>query len=132
MHDGLWLWLLPAAPLVGSALCAVLHFAVLAARRRNAGGGERTARVAASVAVLAMAAAFGLSILGFKALANLPAEERTLASPAWHWIQTGAFPIDLALVLDPLSSVMTLVITGVGLLIHVYATGYMKGDRGYA
>jgi NADH-quinone oxidoreductase subunit L len=131
MHDHAWLWLLPAAPLLGSAICGVLHFRTLAARRKDAGA-EGSGRLAATIAVLAMAAALGLSLLGLRTLSGMPAEERVLQSPAWSWIRTGEFPIDLALVLDPLSSVMTLVITGVGLLIHIYATGYMKGDRGYA
>src|SRR6266850_849535 len=129
--DGLWLWLLPGAPLLGSVLCAVLHFRVIAARRAGSGG-EGSMRLAASIAVLAMAIAFGLAVRGFLNLRGMEVEARSIESTAWHWIHTGTFPIDVSLVLDPLSSVMTLVITGVGLLIHIYATGYMKGDPGYA
>ena len=81
------------------------------------------------VAVLAMAGAFALAIAGW---AKLRGETHALESPAWSWIDTGTFQIDVAIVLDRLSSVMTLVITGVGLLIHVYAAGYMKGDKHYA
>jgi len=131
MHEHAWLWLLPAAPLLGSLACAVLHFLTLAARRsRPDARGPGT--LGATVAVLAMAGAFGLAVLAFQALRGLPPDDRVLRSPAWEWISTGVFPIDVALVIDPLSSVMTLVITGVGLLIHVYASGYMKGDPGYA
>ncbi|MFO1012060.1 MAG: NADH-quinone oxidoreductase subunit L [Planctomycetota bacterium] len=81
------------------------------------------------IAVLAMAAAFALAIKGFL---GLQGETHSLESPAWNWIDTGTFQIDLSIVLDRLSSVMTLVITGVGFLIHVYAAGYMKGDKHYA
>ena len=81
------------------------------------------------IAVLAMAGAFALAIKGFL---GLQGDTHALESPAWNWIDTGAFTIDLAIVLDRLSSVMTLVITGVGLLIHMYAAGYMKGDKHYA
>jgi NADH-quinone oxidoreductase subunit L len=125
------LWWLPGAPLLGSLLCAVLHFRVIAARRSGSGG-EGSMRLAASIAVFAMAVAFGLSVRGFLNLRGLEAAARSIESTTWHWMNTGTFPIDVSLVLDPLSSVMTLVITGVGLLIHVYATGYMKGDPGYA
>ncbi|MBK7874445.1 MAG: NADH-quinone oxidoreductase subunit L [Planctomycetes bacterium] len=81
------------------------------------------------IAVLAMAGAFALAIKGFL---GLQGETHALESPAWDWIDTGTFRIDLAIVLDRLSSVMTLVITGVGTLIHIYAAGYMKGDKHYA
>ena len=131
MHAQAWLWLLPAAPLLGSLACGVVHFLTLAARKSKPGA-RGPAPVAATIAVLAMAGAFGLALLAFQTLRGMPPDDRALRSPAWEWISTGVFPIDVALVIDPLSSVMTLVITGVGLLIHVYAGGYMKGDPGYA
>ena len=122
MNDASWLWLLPAAPLAGSVVAGLLHFAGLSSKKR-----DLTGNAAAGVAILAMAAAFGLAIFGWREV-----EEHALRSPAWSWIDTGRFPIEVALLLDRLSSVMTLVITGVGLLIHIYAAGYMKGDPGFA
>src|SRR5438045_4255988 len=50
----------------------------------------------------------------------------------YEWIVAGPFHADVAFRLDALSAVMTLVVTGVGFLIHVYSIGYMHGDRGYA
>jgi NADH-quinone oxidoreductase subunit L len=47
------------------------------------------------------------------------------------WINVGTFRADFAYLLDPLSGIYILFITGVGLLIHIYATGYMKGDPGF-
>ncbi len=47
------------------------------------------------------------------------------------WIKVGNFQADFAYLLDPLSGVYILFVTGVGLLIHIYATGYMHGDPGY-
>src|SRR5215510_7400079 len=49
----------------------------------------------------------------------------------WTWIQVGKFRADFALAMDRLSGIYALFITFVGLLIHVFATGYMHGDRGY-
>src|SRR5205085_2756047 len=49
----------------------------------------------------------------------------------WTWIPVGSFHADVNLRVDPLSIVMALVVTGVGSLIHVYAIGYMRGDRRY-
>jgi NADH-quinone oxidoreductase subunit L len=48
------------------------------------------------------------------------------------WISLGSLHVTFGSVLDPLSLVMLLVITGVGFLIHVYSAGYMRGDKGYA
>src|SRR5260370_27117828 len=45
--------------------------------------------------------------------------------------QLASFTIDWGFLLDPLSSVMILVVTGIGFLIHVYSTGYMAHDNGY-
>ncbi len=47
------------------------------------------------------------------------------------WIKVGGFQADFAYLLDPLSGVYILFITGVGLLIHIYAVGYMHGDPGF-
>jgi len=49
-----------------------------------------------------------------------------------HWINLGALHIDFSFVLDQLSLVMLLVITGVGFLIHIYSVGYMHDEPGYA
>ena len=45
------------------------------------------------------------------------------------WIDLAGFRVNFALLLDPLSMLMALIVTGVGGLIHVYATGYMADDR---
>ncbi len=51
----------------------------------------------------------------------------------WQWMPvTDRLSIDLALLVDPLSTVMLLVITGVGSLIHLFSVGYMRDDQGYA
>ena len=55
----------------------------------------------------------------------------------WSWLPVGgsgagnSLQVDFSLLLDPLSMVMTLIITGVGFLIHVFSIGYMKEDPGY-
>lgn len=49
----------------------------------------------------------------------------------FDWINAGKFSADLSLLIDPLSSVFLLIITGVGFLIHVYSTGYMHDDEGH-
>src|SRR6059058_2700929 len=49
----------------------------------------------------------------------------------WTWIQVGSFRADFGLAMDRLSGIYVLFITFVGLLIHIFATGYMRGDDGY-
>jgi NADH-quinone oxidoreductase subunit L len=124
------LWLLLATPLLGSALCGALHFAVLRARRAQRAD-DALRRLAGLVANGAMALALALSGWAFLRLAQ---DHGTVAleSSAWSWIAAGDFAVELALVADRLSSVMLLVITGVGFLIHVYSLGYMSHDPGQA
>jgi NADH-quinone oxidoreductase subunit L len=50
----------------------------------------------------------------------------------WMWMPVGNLQIAAALQLDQLSMLMTLIVTGVGFLIHVYSIGYMHADAGYA
>ncbi len=49
----------------------------------------------------------------------------------WTWIQVGGFRADFGLGIDRLSGIYVCFITFVGLLIHVFATGYMHGDKGF-
>jgi NADH-quinone oxidoreductase subunit L len=49
----------------------------------------------------------------------------------WTWINVGGFRADFALGMDPLSGIYACFITFVGLLIHIFATGYMRGDDGF-
>jgi NADH-quinone oxidoreductase subunit L len=46
----------------------------------------------------------------------------------FEWIEAGGFRVPLSLLLDPLSVVMILVVTGIGSLIHIYSLGYMAHD----
>ncbi len=75
---------------------------------------------------------FLTSVAIFFKLLALPAGERIIQKIAFPWILSGSFHIDIGFLLDPLSSIMILVVTGVGFFIHVYSTGYMAEDKGYA
>jgi len=130
MESLTWLWLLPLLPLVGSACAGTLHFLTLRARR-GGDAGTALSQFAGLLATGVMVVAFGLSLFAFAQLAG-SSDVTALESTTWAWIDGGSFQVDLSMVVDRLSSVMLLVITGVGLLIHVYSTGYMKGDPGYA
>ena len=79
----------------------------------------------------------GLPILAFlasvRAVASLgDAGDAALVQTAYTWATVGGFPFEISFWLDRLSAVMILIVTGVGSLIHVYSTGYMKDDASYA
>src|SRR5262249_9892605 len=61
-------------------------------------------------------------------LAGLPEGSRQIVETAYTWMRVGDFHVDVGFLLDPLSAVMILVVTGVGFLIHVYSVGYMAHD----
>lgn len=54
-----------------------------------------------------------------------------LTYTAYQWMYTGSFGVDIAFMVDPLTSLMLLLITGVGFLIHLYSTGYMEEDESH-
>src|SRR5574337_413639 len=56
----------------------------------------------------------------------------TLDWDVYPWLAVGDMKVPIGFLVDPLSTVMMLVVTFVGFLIHVYSIGYMHGDRGYA
>lgn len=97
-------------------------------------GGRRLgseARIGA-LASIAVGASFALGGWLLAELLGRPAEERTLVLRLYPWILAGDFSAELAWRFDQLSAVFVLIVTGVGLLIHVYAIGYMHGDRSFA
>ena len=79
----------------------------------------------------------GLPILAFfatlRAFTQLQAGEAgALAETAYTWATVGDFRFEIAFWFDRLSALMALIVTGVGSLIHIYSTGYMKDDPSYA
>ena len=85
------------------------------------------------VSVLAcgtVATSFVLSVVAFFQLAGL-APDRLLLADLFPWVHVDTLNVDVAFGVDPLSAVMILVVTGIGGLIHLYATGYMHDDPGY-
>ncbi len=79
----------------------------------------------------------GLPILAlaWSVSAGLPfifAEPEPLRENLFSWMTVGNFRVDGGLLLDQISVLMILIVTGVGSLIHLYSTGYMKDDPAYA
>ncbi|MEO6667498.1 MAG: NADH-quinone oxidoreductase subunit L [Nitrospiria bacterium] len=79
-------------------------------------------------AVGSVAIAFVLSV---SLLLRMAGGEPPINVTLFPWIFGGGLDIHIGFLIDPLSSVMLMVVTGVGLLIHIYSIGYMHGDPGY-
>ncbi len=75
--------------------------------------------------------AFVCAVLGFAWLQGQPEAARHYDDIGWTWATAGTFHLQFGLLLDPLSSLMTLIVSGVGFLIMVYSIGYMAGEDGY-
>lgn len=80
-----------------------------------------------------MVGVVGSAAVGFSFLIALTAVQRPEAAEGWvvplyTWIAAGEFSVRAGLLLDQLSGLMVLVVTGVGFLIHVYSIGYMSDD----
>src|SRR3990167_2307666 len=84
------------------------------------------------VATVATASPFVLGLFLLLHILNLPITDRTVVSTYFNWISTGPLNVDFALLIDPVSICMILVVTGVGSLIHLYSIGYMAKDPGFA
>ena len=82
------------------------------------------------LATVVAATGFVLSFVAFVALQGR--EQAHVALELWPYLQAGSFDLSLGVMVDPLSVLMMLVITGVGTLIHLYSVGYMHGDAGYS
>ncbi len=95
----------------------------------NASAGRRLAKAASGgVACAAMVGSFGLAIVSVWRLAALPPESRDISQTVFTWITSGDFVANFTLRLDPLASLMILVVTGIGSLIHIYSTAYMHEE----
>ncbi|HEX5035422.1 MAG TPA: NADH-quinone oxidoreductase subunit L, partial [bacterium] len=116
-------WVIPLAPLVGFLINGLGIFLGLPY--------SKSKRFSGTIACLAIFVAFIFAVGVFWNLLGLPAEERSVTRVLYTWLQTSNLKADAAFLLDPLSSVMMMIITGVGFLIHVYSTGYMAEDPSY-
>lgn len=109
-------------PLLGAAVNGLLG------ARIQARAGKRMVAV---IACAPVTLSFLFSLWAFFRLLSLPARERFLIDLFYSWIPMGSFNVDVAFWVDPLSAIMTLVVSGIGGLIHFYSIGYMHEDRSF-
>lgn len=82
-----------------------------------------------AIAVGAVGISFLVAVGLFFNLMILPAEERVVTVHLWDFLTVGTFEVPAAMLIDPLSVTMTLIITGVGSLIHIYSVSYMEHEE---
>jgi NADH-quinone oxidoreductase subunit L len=116
-----YVWLIPLFPLAGVLVNAFL-------------GRWLPRRVVASIACLAVGASFLVGVLVLIEMLGLPVETdaggngRERIIPIFSWIVAGDFQIEARILLDQLSILMVLVVTGVSTVIHIYSAGYMERE----
>jgi NADH-quinone oxidoreductase subunit L len=113
------LWLIPILPFAGFLLNGIF-------------GARLPKPIVTAIALLAPLGSF-VAVLGnaFGMFGAMPTLSIPHAETLGTWVAAGSLHVDFTLVLDQLSLVMLLVITGVGFLIHIYSVGYMHEDRAY-
>ncbi len=113
MITGAWVCLL--APLAGAVFITFM-------------GEDLSRRQAGWVSTLTTFIAFGGALVALFGLWGESPEDREQMSTAYTWLAAGDFEVGFQILLDPLSAVMMLVVSGVGGLIVWYSMGYMAGD----
>ena len=114
-----YIWLIPLLPLIGFVINGLL-------------GRKLGKTLVSCIGCGTIGLSFLISVKIFLELLALPAEQRVIERVVFPWIYSGLFKINFSFLLDPLSCVMILVVSGVGFFIHVYSIGYMGEDKGFA
>ncbi|MFC6154039.1 NADH-quinone oxidoreductase subunit L [Nocardioides yefusunii] len=117
------LWLVPALPLAGAVLLLLVAPLLPGAARGVFD------RVAPWVATALVAASFVVSVALLVALLSRDSADRQVSQHLWTWFSAGSFTVGFDLLLDPLSILFLLLVTGVATLVHVYSTAYMAHEE---
>lgn len=117
------IWLVILMPILGFLIQSLLGRFIV-----EKTGGKRIAGI---LAVLPIAISFAIGAYLTMQLASLPEGQRFVRVDGYDWIRIAGFNVPFEAVIDPLSMLMTLIITGIGSLIHLYATGYMSEEKDY-
>jgi NADH-quinone oxidoreductase subunit L len=117
--------LIPLFPLIGFLINGSWYAFGQAPQGRRPAGSQVTGWIATFFIFLS----FLVSVMCFLDLTRMDPEHRVLEQVLYHWMTIGQFNVDVTFRVDTLSTLFTLVITGVGTLIHIYSIGYMSHDE---
>jgi NADH-quinone oxidoreductase subunit L len=110
-----YIWLIPLLPLAGFVI-------------NGLGRNALSKTVIGAIGSLLVLASFGLSVATFF---QVKATGVPVNVTLFEWFGTDRFHVPFAFLVDQLSAIMLLIITGVGFLIHLYSIGYMHHDKGF-
>ena len=115
------IWLIPLLPLVGFLVNGI-------------GRDVLPRQLVGIIGSGLVLASFLLScgVFSFVYAARQAGESAAFTQSIFEWISAGNLSVSLSFLVDPLSAIMLLIVTGIGFLIHVYSIGYMKHDAGFA
>ncbi len=91
----------------------------------------KSEKLIGTIGTLAITLSFITTLAIFFEMLSFPAEERKHIVTLFQWIAAGSLSVNVAYQVDQLSIIMTLIITGVGSLIHLYSIGYMHDDKSF-
>lgn len=114
-----YVWLIPFFPLAGFIVNGLF------------GKKIKNEKIIGGIGTLMIFLSFLVSCGILLQLIGLEPEHRVFEKVVFPWIHSGTFKADMAFLIDPLSAIMIMVVTGVGSLIHLYSIGYMHGEEGY-
>src|SRR5690606_27105850 len=114
------IWLVPLLPLVGLLIVGLLRNTLP----------KRVAGIIAS-GVVFLSFLVSCSIFYEVYQARQAGGDASLEIKVFAWIQVGSLDVALSFLVDTFSAVMLLIVTRIGLLLHVYSTGYMKHEAGF-
>ncbi|MEQ1822619.1 MAG: NADH-quinone oxidoreductase subunit L [Fimbriimonadaceae bacterium] len=120
------IWLVLFLPVVGSLIQALIGGRVLKQLGPKKGKG-----LMGLLAVTPIAIAFGIGAYLTMQLSQAEPSSRHAVATLFSWIDFSSISIPFEVIIDPLSMTMVLIITGIGSLIHLYATGYMAEEKEY-
>jgi NADH-quinone oxidoreductase subunit L len=110
-----YIWLIPLLPLAGFVI-------------NGLGRNALSKGVIGTIGSLLVLASFGLSIATFF---QVKSSGQSINADLFTWFEVGGLKVQFSFLVDQLSSIMLLIITGVGFLIHLYSAGYMHDDNGF-
>ena len=113
-----YIWLVPLFPLLGVFINGLL-------------GIKFPKKIIGPIACLAIFGSFIVALITFFQVLSLPPDARIIEKIYFPWIVAGDFAVNIGFLIDPLSLIMMLTVSGVSFIIHVYSVGYMHDDPGY-
>ncbi len=113
-----YVWLIPVFPLVGFIINGLM-------------GNRLSKNVVGIIGASMVGLSFALTVSIFLEYLKLPVDARPVEISVYTWIASGTFKAAVAFLVDPLSLIMLLVVSGISFLIHIYSVGYMHDDPGF-